>query len=111
MKRKEVETLVTDLTMLIKALPACSTIESLALKAQESSGVYETSYNRDCVDNKTTEYLDIFFRDHDSHISVIADSKAFTLEVIPDHTLDYEGDRFITISRNPETKKKEEGGI
>ncbi len=100
MERKEVEALVTDLTMLIEALPACSTIEPVALKAQTSAGVYETSYTRDCVDNMTSEYLDIFFKDHESHISVIADSRAVTLEVIPDHTLDYEGDRLITIPRN-----------
>lgn len=99
MKRKEVETLVTKLTALIQALPNSSTIEPLDLKAQESEGVYETEYSRNSVDDKTTEYLDIFFKDHNSHISVIADSRAFTLEVIPDRTLDYEGDRLIMIPR------------
>lgn len=81
MERKEVEALVTDLTMLIEALPACSTIEPVALKAQTSAGVYETSYTRDCVDNMTSEYLDIFFKDHESHISVIADSRAVALHI------------------------------
>ena len=99
MKRNEVETLVTKLTALIQALPNSSTIEPLDLKARESAGVYETEYSRNSVDDKTTEYLDIFFNDHNSHISVIADSRAFTLEVIPDRALDYEGDRLITINR------------
>lgn len=99
MKRKEVEILVTKLTALIQALPNSSTIEPLDLKAQESAGVYETSYTRDSVDNKTTEYLDIFFLEHESHLSVIANSKAYTLEIVPDHTQDYEGERLITINR------------
>ena len=72
MKQKEIETMVTTLTALIQALPNSSTIEPLDLKAQESPGVYETLYSRNSVDNKTTECLDIFFKGHDSHISVIA---------------------------------------
>ena len=99
MKRNEIEILVTNLTMLIEALPACATLETLAQKAQESAGVYEVSYNRDCVDNKITEYLDIFFKNHDRYISVIADSILFTLEVVPDCTLDYEGDRLFYLPR------------
>ncbi|WP_346662443.1 hypothetical protein [uncultured Merdimonas sp.] len=99
MKRKEVETLAAKLTLLIRALPSCSTLETLALKAQESAGVYEISYTRDFVDNQTSESLDIFFREHDTHISVIADPKAFTLEVTPDRTLDYEGERLISFPR------------
>ncbi len=100
MKRKGIETLVTKLTALIQALPNSSTIEPLDLKARESAGVYEIEYSRNSVDDKTTEYLDIFFKDHSSHISVIADSQRYTLEVNPDHTQDYEGDRLITIKRN-----------
>lgn len=99
MKRKEVETLVTKLTALIQALPNSSTIEPLDLKARESAGVYETEYSRNSVDDKTTEYLDIFFNDHNSHISVIADSQRYTLEINPDRALDYEGERLITIPR------------
>lgn len=102
MKRKEIETLVTNLTMLIEALPACSTLETLAQKAQECAGVYEVSYSRDCVDNKITEYLDIFFKNHDSYISVIADSVLFTLEVVPDCTQDYEGERLLSFPREDE---------
>ena len=99
MKRKEIETLVTKLTALMQALPNSSTIEPLDLKARESEGVYETEYSRNSVDDKTTEYLDIFFKDHDSLISVIADSHSYTLEVNPDRALDYEGERLITIPR------------
>lgn len=100
MKQKEIETMVTDLTALIQALPNSSTIEPLDLKARESPGVYEIAYSRNSVDGKSTEYLDIFFKDHDSHISVIADSHSYTLEVNPDRALDYEGDKLITIPRD-----------
>lgn len=99
MKNTEIKALVTNLVALIQALPDNSTIEPLDLKARESEGVYEIEYSRDLVDDKTTEYLDIIFRDHDSHISVIADSQRYTLEVNPDRTQDYEGDRLITIPR------------
>ena len=100
MKRKEVETLVTKLTVLIHALPNSSTIEPLDLKARESEGVYEIEYSRNSVDDKTTEYLDIFFKDHDSLISVIVDSHSYTLEVNPDRALDYEGERLIKIKKD-----------
>lgn len=99
MKNMEIKALVTNLVALIQALPDSFTIEPLDLKAQESEGVYETEYSRNSVDDKTTEYLDIFFKDHSSHISVIADSQRYTLEVKPDHNQDYEGDRLITIPR------------
>ena len=95
----EIKALVTNLVALIQALPDISTIEPLDLKARESEGVYETEYSRNSVDHKTTEYLDIFFKTHSSHIAVIADSRAFTVEVIPDRTQDYDGDRLITIPR------------
>lgn len=99
MKNTEIKALVTNLVALIQALPDSSTIEPLDLKARETEGVYETVYSRNSVDHKITEYLDIFFRNHDSHISVIADSQRYTLEVNPDRTQDYEGDRLITIPR------------
>ena len=99
MKNTEIKVLVTDLVTLIQALPNSSTIEPLDLKARESEGVYETEYSRNSVDDKTTEYLDIFFKDHSSHISVIADSQRYTLEVNPVRALDYEGERLVTIPR------------
>lgn len=100
MKSNEVQTVVKDLVTLIQALPNSSTLETLDRKAQESAGVYETSYTRDSVDHKTTEYLDVFFLEHESHLSVIANAKAYTLEIVPDHTQDYEGDKLITIPRD-----------
>ena len=56
MKRNEVQKLVDSLVMLIKALPASSTLETLEAKALENENVYEVEYTRDFVGGTLTEY-------------------------------------------------------
>ena len=98
MEYKAVQNLVTQLMILVQLLSRNTTLEPLVLVAQESENVYETEYTRDSVDNKITEYLDILFYDS-SHISVIADSESYTLEIIPASSQDYTGERLITIKK------------
>lgn len=106
MKRNEVQKLVDSLVMLIKALPASSTLETLEAKALEDENVYETQYTRDVAGNTQAEYLDAFFYDR-SQISVIADSESYTLEINPDPWQTYTGERLITIKRNAFSDHKE----
>lgn len=98
MKRNEVQKLVDSLVMLIKALPASSTLETLEAKALENENVYEVEYTRDFVGGTLTEYLDIFAYDS-SHVSVIAEPERYTLEVKPAPSQDYAGETLITINR------------
>ncbi len=98
MEYKAVQNLVTQLMILVQLLSRNTTLEPLVLVAQEAENVYETEYTRDSVDNKITEYLDILFYDS-SHISVIADSESYTLEIIPASSQDYTGERLITIKK------------
>lgn len=98
MEYKAVQNLVTQLMILVQLLSRNTTLEPLVLVAQEAENVYETEYTRDSVDNKITEYLDILFYDS-SHISVVADPESYTLEIIPDSSQDYTGERLITIKK------------
>ena len=99
MENKQVEHLVENLTELIEALPDRATPEPLEFKAWESEGVFRTVYSREYEMGRITEYLDVYFKDDQSHVLVIADSERYLVVVSPDRGQNYTWERFISIMK------------
>ena len=98
MDNKQVEHLVENLTDLIEALSGRVTTEPLEFKAGESQGG-RTVYSREYEIGRITEYLDVYFKNDQSHVLVIVDSARYVVVVSTDCVHNYTGERVILMMK------------